>query len=113
MLCHTPKYNLKNQISIDRPLKLQTKNLVFVTSPDQHFCRGVRNWSIDILMRVMVENERDSTLSVYIIIKQVSKMIIFTHKNILYKNPKTLTLARFKCMSGKNFAITYTKTNSK
>ena len=57
MLCHTPKYNLKNQISIDRPLKLQTKNLVFVTSPDQHFCRGVRNWSIDILMRVMVENE--------------------------------------------------------
>ena len=29
--------------AIDRPLKLQTKNLVFVTSPDENFRRGVKN----------------------------------------------------------------------
>ena len=54
----------------------------------------------------MVENERkDSTLSVYIIIKRVSKMIIFTQ---LCKVPKYFVKkllnfdhARFKCMSRK------------
>ena len=63
----------------------------------------MRDWSIDILM---VANERrDSTLSVYIIIKQVSKMIIFTQlckvqKHCVNKS-QDFDLARFKCMSRK------------
>ena len=60
-------------------------------------------WSID---KLMVANERrDSTLSVYIIIKQVSKMIIFTQlckvqKYFVKKSPN-FDLARSKCMSRK------------
>ena len=54
----------------------------------------------------MVVNERrDSTLSVYIIIKQVSKMIIFTQlckvQKYFVKNSQNFDLARFKCMSRK------------
>ena len=54
----------------------------------------------------MVANERgDSTLSVYTIIKQVSKMIIFTQlckvQKYLVKNFQNFDLARFKCMSRK------------
>ena len=54
----------------------------------------------------MVANERrDSTLSVYIIIKQVSKMIIFTKlckvQKYFVKKSQNFDLARFKCMSCK------------
>ena len=54
----------------------------------------------------MVANERrDSTLSVYIIIKQVSKMIIFTQlckvQKYFEKKSQNFDLARFKCMSHK------------
>ena len=63
----------------------------------------MRNWSID---KLMVANERrDSTLSVYIIIKQVSKMIIFTQlckvQKYFVKKSQNFDLARFKCMSRK------------
>ena len=54
----------------------------------------------------MVENERrDSTLSVYIIIKHGSKMIIFTQlckvQKYFVKKSQNFDLARFKCMSQK------------
>ena len=64
----------------------------------------------------MVANERrDSTLSVYIIIKQVSKMIIFTQlckaKKYLIKSPKTLTLQGSSACHAKFLAMTYIKTH--
>ena len=54
----------------------------------------------------MVANEkRDSTLSVYIIIKQVSKMMIFTKlckvQKYFVKKSQNFDLAKFKCMSCK------------
>ena len=66
----------------------------------------------------MVVNERrDSTLSVYIIIKHVSKMIIFTQlrkvQTNFFLNPKTLTLQGSSACHTKFLAMTYTKINSK
>ena len=54
----------------------------------------------------MVENERrDSTLSVYVIIKQVSKMMIFTQlckvQKYFVKKLQNFDLVRLKCMSRK------------
>ena len=54
----------------------------------------------------MVANERrESTLSVYVIIKQVSKMIIFTQlckvQKYFVKKSQNFDLARFKCISRK------------
>ena len=49
--------------------------------------------------------KEETTLSVYVIIKQVSKMIIFTQlckvQKYFVKKSKNFDLAKFKCMSRK------------